>query len=336
MCYFITTIVPENFLKEKTVKTPRGLELTPMENPSVQKRILKNEIQLALTSGGCSCDLYSVQNECDAEEPSQPDYSKKYAKKGWSKAKIARALSSRSQAEDAKPKDDSKKQIPDIVTDYLKEIVQKYGRVTAEGLVESALDKVRIIEELGYDRMVISIKSSDVLMCIRAHELIAEQTDYPLHVGITEAGTVYSGTIKSSVGLGVILAQGIGDTIRVSLTGDPVEEVRVGKRILQTLGLRRGNIEVVSCPTCGRTQIDLISLANNVERLVEGIPLDIKVAVMGCVVNGPGEAAEADLGICGGKGMGLLIRHGEIIRKVPESELLGALEAELRNWIGER
>ena len=178
-----------------------------------------------------------------------------------------------------------------------KEIVQKYGRVTAEGLVESALDKVRIIEELGYDQMVISIKSSDVLMCIRAHELIAEQTDYPLHVGITEAGT---------------------------------------KRILQTLGLRRGNIEVVSCPTCGRTQIDLISLANNVERLVEGIPLDIKVAVMGCVVNGPGEAAEADLGICGGKGMGLLIRHGEIIRKVPESELLGALEAELRNWIGER
>lgn len=217
-----------------------------------------------------------------------------------------------------------------------KEIVQKYGRVTAEGLVESALDKVRIIEDLGYDQMVISIKSSDVLMCIRAHELIAEQTDYPLHVGITEAGTVYSGTIKSSVGLGVILAQGIGDTIRVSLTGDPVEEVRVGKRILQTLGLRRGSIEVVSCPTCGRTQIDLISLANSVERLVEGIPLDIKVAVMGCVVNGPGEAAEADLGICGGKGTGLLIRHGEIIRKVPESELLGALEAELRNWTGER
>jgi (E)-4-hydroxy-3-methylbut-2-enyl-diphosphate synthase len=213
-----------------------------------------------------------------------------------------------------------------------KEIVKKYGRVTAEGLVESALDKVKIIEDLGYDNMVISIKSSDVLMCVRAHELIAEQTTYPLHVGITEAGTVFSGTIKSSVGLGMILGQGIGDTIRVSLTGDPVEEVRVGKRILQTLGLRRGHIEVVSCPTCGRTQIDLISLANSVERLVENIPLEIKVAVMGCVVNGPGEAAEADIGVCGGKGEGLIIKHGKIIRKVPESELLGALEDELLNW----
>ena len=213
-----------------------------------------------------------------------------------------------------------------------KEIVKKYGRVTAEGLVESALDKVKIIEDLGYDNMVISIKSSDVLMCVRAHELIAEQTTYPLHVGITEAGTVFSGTIKSSVGLGMILGQGIGDTIRVSLTGDPVEEVRVGQRILQTLGLRRGHIEVVSCPTCGRTQIDLISLANNVERLVENIPLEIKVAVMGCVVNGPGEAAEADIGVCGGKGEGLIIKHGKIIRKVPESELLGALEDELLNW----
>ena len=213
-----------------------------------------------------------------------------------------------------------------------KEIVRKYGRVTAEGLVESALDKVKIIEDLGYDNMVISIKSSDVLMCVRAHELIAEQTNYPLHVGITEAGTVFSGTIKSSVGLGMILGQGIGDTIRVSLTGDPVEEVRVGKRILQTLGLRRGRIEVVSCPTCGRTQIDLISLANNVERLVENIPLEIKVAVMGCVVNGPGEAAEADIGVCGGKGEGLIIKHGKVIRKVPESELLGALEDELLNW----
>ena len=213
-----------------------------------------------------------------------------------------------------------------------KEIVKKYGRVTAEGLVESALDKVKIIEDLGYDNMVISIKSSDVLMCVKAHELIAEKTRYPLHVGITEAGTVFSGTIKSSVGLGMILGQGIGDTIRVSLTGDPVEEVRVGKRILQTLGLRRGRIEVVSCPTCGRTQIDLISLANDVERLVENIPLEIKVAVMGCVVNGPGEAAEADIGVCGGKGEGLLIKHGKVIRKVPESELLGALEDELLNW----
>ena len=213
-----------------------------------------------------------------------------------------------------------------------KEIVEKYGRVTAEGLVESALDKTRIIEEMGYDRMVISIKSSDVLMCVKAHEIIAEKTDYPLHVGITEAGTVFSGTVKSSVGLGMILGQGIGDTIRVSLTGDPIEEVRVGKRILQTLGLRRGYIEVVSCPTCGRTQIDLISLANSVEKMVEGIPLDLKVAVMGCVVNGPGEAREADLAVCGGVGTGLIMRRGEIIRKVPESELLSALREELENW----
>lgn len=213
-----------------------------------------------------------------------------------------------------------------------KEIVEKYGRVTAEGLVESALGKTRIIEEMGYDRMVISIKSSDVLMCVKAHEIIAEKTDYPLHVGITEAGTVFSGTVKSSVGLGMILGQGIGDTIRVSLTGDPIEEVRVGKRILQTLGLRRGYIEVVSCPTCGRTQIDLISLANSVEKMVEGIPLDLKVAVMGCVVNGPGEAREADLAVCGGVGTGLIMRRGEIIRKVPESELLSALREELENW----
>ncbi len=213
-----------------------------------------------------------------------------------------------------------------------KEIVKKYGRVTAEGLVESALDKVKIIEDLGYDNLVISIKSSDVLMCVRAHELIAEQTRYPLHVGITEAGTVFSGTIKSSVGLGMILGQGIGDTIRVSLTGDPCEEVRVGKKILQTLGLRRGHIEIVSCPTCGRTEIDLISLANNVERLVETIPLEIKVAVMGCVDTGPGEAGEADIGICGGKGEGLIIKQGKVIRKVPESGLLDALKEELENW----
>ena len=183
-----------------------------------------------------------------------------------------------------------------------KELLEKYGGVTAEGLVESALSKVRMIEELGFEQLVISIKSSDVLMCARAHELIAEQTDYPLHIGITEAGTLYSGNIKSAVGLGIILYQGIGDTIRVSLTGDPLEEIKSAKRILKTLGLRKGGIEVVSCPTCGRTQIDLISLANQVETLVEEYPLDdIKVAVMGCVVNGPGEAKEADLGIAGGK-----------------------------------
>lgn len=213
-----------------------------------------------------------------------------------------------------------------------KPLLEKYGGVTAEGLVESALDKVRCIEELGYDRLVISIKSSDVLMCIRAHELLADKTSYPLHVGITESGTVQSGNIKSAVGLGVILYQGIGDTIRVSLTGDPVEEIRSAKLILRTLGLRKGGIEVVSCPTCGRTQIDLIGLANKVEKLVEAYPLSIKVAVMGCAVNGPGEAKEADLGVAGGNGEGLLIRKGQIIRKVPEEKLLEALKEELDHW----
>ena len=214
-----------------------------------------------------------------------------------------------------------------------KELVEKYHGVTAEGIVESALDKVHLIEDMGYDNLVISIKSSDVMMCASAHELIAAKTDYPLHVGITESGTLYSGNIKSAVGLGIILYQGIGDTIRVSLTGDPLEEIRSAKRILKTLGLRKGGIEVVSCPTCGRTQIDLIGLANQVERMVEDIPLDdIKVAVMGCVVNGPGEAKEADIGIAGGKGTGMLIKKGEIVQRMPESELLGALREELLHW----
>ena len=213
-----------------------------------------------------------------------------------------------------------------------KELVEKYNGVTAEGIVESALDKVKIVEDLGYDNLVISIKSSDVMMCAKAHELIAEKCKYPLHVGITESGTVFSGNIKSSVGLGIILSQGIGDTIRVSLTGDPVEEIKTAKLVLRTLGLRKGGIEVVSCPTCGRTQIDLIKLANEVETLVAGIPLDIKVAVMGCIVNGPGEAKEADIGIAGGKGEGLLIKKGEIIKKVPEDQLLATLKEELLNW----
>lgn len=214
-----------------------------------------------------------------------------------------------------------------------KPILQKYGKVTAEGIEESALDKVHMIEELGYDNLVISIKSSDVMMCIRAHELMAEQTKYPLHVGITESGTVYSGNIKSAVGLGVILYQGIGDTIRVSLTGDPVEEIRSAKLILQTLGLRQSGIKVVSCPTCGRTNIDLIGLANRVEQMVTKYDdLNLTVAVMGCVVNGPGEAREADLGIAGGNGEGLLIKKGEIVRKVPEEQLLSALEKELAEW----
>ncbi|OUP83321.1 UNVERIFIED_ORG: 4-hydroxy-3-methylbut-2-en-1-yl diphosphate synthase [Lacrimispora saccharolytica] len=210
-----------------------------------------------------------------------------------------------------------------------KHLIEKYGGVTAEGIVESALDKVSMIERMGYDNLVISIKSSDVLMCVKAHELIAKKTMYPLHVGITEAGTVLSGNIKSAIGLGLILNQGIGDTIRVSLTGNPVEEIKSAKLILRTLGLRKGGVEVVSCPTCGRTQIDLIGLANQVENMVQEYPLDIKVAVMGCVVNGPGEAREADIGIAGGIGEGLLIKKGEVIRKVPEEELLGALKGEL-------
>lgn len=214
-----------------------------------------------------------------------------------------------------------------------KDILEKYGKVTAEGIVKSALDKVRLIENLGYDNMVISIKSSDVMMCARAHEIIAEKTNYPLHVGITEAGTLYSGNIKSAIGLGIILGQGIGNTIRVSLTGEPVEEIKSAKLILKTLGLRKGGISVVSCPTCGRTKIDLIGLANQVETMVSRYDdLNIKVAVMGCVVNGPGEAREADLGIAGGAGEGLLIKHGEVIKKIPEDMLLCALEEELKNW----
>ncbi len=213
-----------------------------------------------------------------------------------------------------------------------KELVEKYHGVTAAGIVESALDKIHMIEEAGYDNLVVSIKSSDVMMCVEAHEKLAAVTGYPLHVGITESGTIISGNIKSSIGLGLILHQGIGDTIRVSLTGDPVEEIKSAKIILRTLGLRKGGIEVVSCPTCGRTCIDLIGLANQVENMVADIPLDLKVAVMGCVVNGPGEAKEADIGIAGGKGEGLLIKKGEIIKKVPESELLGVLRDELLNW----
>ena len=213
-----------------------------------------------------------------------------------------------------------------------KELVEKYHGVTAEGSVESALDKVHLIEDMGYDNLVISIKSSDVLMCVKAHELIAEKTDHPLHVGITEAGTLLSGNIKSAIGLGLILHQGIGDTIRVSLTGDPLEEIKSAKLILRTLGLRKGGIEVVSCPTCGRTKINLIELANQVETMVADIPLDIKVAVMGCVVNGPGEAKEADIGIAGGCGEGLIIKHGEVFKKVPEDELLEALRYELLHW----
>ena len=213
-----------------------------------------------------------------------------------------------------------------------KKYLEKYGAVTPEGLVESALEKTRLIEENGYDNIVISIKSSNVLLCVDAYSLIADRSAYPLHVGITEAGTVVSGNIKSSIGLGLILSRGIGDTVRVSLTGDPVEEVRSAKIILRTLGLRKGGVEVVSCPTCGRTRIDLIGLANRVEKMVMNYDLDIKVAVMGCAVNGPGEAKEADIGIAGGDGEGLLFRKGEIIKKLKEDELLNALKAELESY----
>jgi len=213
-----------------------------------------------------------------------------------------------------------------------KDLVEKYNGVTAEGIVESALANVRIIEDMGYDNLVISIKSSDIVTCAKAHELISEKTSHPLHVGITESGTLFSGNIKSAEGLGIILYAGIGDTIRVSLTGDPVEEIKSAKKILSNLGLRKGGINVISCPTCGRTEIDLISLANKVETLASGYDLNLDLAVMGCVVNGPGEAKEADLGIAGGKGCGLLIKKGEIIRTIPEEQLLDVLKNELDNW----
>lgn len=210
-----------------------------------------------------------------------------------------------------------------------KELLKKYQGVTAEGLVESALHQVSLVEELGYENLVISMKSSDVLMAVKAHELIAEKTQYPLHIGITEAGSLWSGNIKSSIGLGLILYKGIGDTIRVSLTGDPVEEVKTAKLLLKTLGLRKGGIEVVSCPTCGRTEIDLISLVAQVEELVSNYDFSCKLAVMGCAVNGPGEAREADLGIAGGKGEGILMKKGILLRKVPETQLLTELKKEL-------
>lgn len=217
-----------------------------------------------------------------------------------------------------------------------KHLVQKYGGVTAEGLVESALDKIRIVEQYGLKDIIVSIKSSDVMMCIKAYELMVKETDYPLHVGITEAGPLGGGIVKSSVGLGTILYQGIGNTVRVSLTGERVEEVNTAKKILSALGLRKAGIEVISCPTCGRTQIDLITLANQVEELVADYDLDLKVAVMGCVVNGPGEAREADLGVAGGCGEGLLFKKGQILRKMPEDQLLSALKEELDHWEEER
>ncbi|MCQ2523308.1 MAG: flavodoxin-dependent (E)-4-hydroxy-3-methylbut-2-enyl-diphosphate synthase [Lachnospiraceae bacterium] len=213
-----------------------------------------------------------------------------------------------------------------------KELIEKYGHVTAEGLVESALNNAKRIEDMGYDNLVLSLKSTNVLMCAKAHKIIADKTNYPLHVGITESGTVFSGNLKSGIGLGMILSEGIGDTIRVSLTADPVEEIKAAKIVLRTLELRNEGIEVISCPTCGRTKIDLIGLAHKAEELVSDYPYDIKLAVMGCAVNGPGEAKEADLGIAGGNGEGLIFKKGEIVRKVPEDQLFKALKEELDNW----
>ncbi|MBU5488679.1 flavodoxin-dependent (E)-4-hydroxy-3-methylbut-2-enyl-diphosphate synthase [Clostridium sp. MSJ-8] len=210
-----------------------------------------------------------------------------------------------------------------------KHLLEKYGRPTAEALVESALGHVKILEDLDFHDIVISIKSSNVNMMIDSYRLIAEKCDYPLHLGVTEAGTEFKGTIKSSIGIGTLLAEGIGDTIRVSLTADPVREIVVAKEILKSLGLRKDGLEFISCPTCGRTKIDLIGIAQEVEKRLEGIDKDIKVAVMGCVVNGPGEAREADIGIAGGRGEGIIFKKGQIIKKCKEEDLVNELMKEI-------
>lgn len=212
-----------------------------------------------------------------------------------------------------------------------KDLLEKYGQVTPDALIESALRHIKILENLNFNDIIVSIKASSVPMSIKTYECLSEKIDYPIHLGITEAGTVYGGTIKSAVGIGTILAMGIGDTIRVSLTGDPVEEVKAAKEILKSLELRKFGVDFVSCPTCGRTEIDLISIANEVEAQCKNINKDIKVAVMGCVVNGPGEAREADIGIAGGKGLGLIFKKGEVIKKVPENELVTELMKEIEN-----
>lgn len=210
-----------------------------------------------------------------------------------------------------------------------KDLIQKYGGVTPEGLVESALRHVSILEKYHFDDIVISIKASNVPFSVKAYTLLSEKVDYPLHLGITEAGTIYSGSIKSAVGIGAILLNGIGDTIRVSLTGNPVEEIRAAKEILKSVGMLKNGIEFISCPTCGRTQIDLISIANEVEKRCQNINKNLKVAVMGCAVNGPGEARDADIGIAGGKGECLLFKKGEIVKKVPEYQAVELLVKEI-------
>lgn len=209
-----------------------------------------------------------------------------------------------------------------------KELLMKYG-ISEKALVQSALNEISLLERFGFENIVISVKTSSVPMTVKAYEMLSNETDYPLHIGVTESGTPFSGVIKSSVGIGTLLMMGIGDTLRVSLTGNPLEEIRAAKGILNAAGVRSFGAELISCPTCGRTEIDLISLAEKVEREIENIEKPIKVAVMGCMVNGPGEAREADIGIAGGKGEGLIIKKGEIIKKLPEKELLNALMEEI-------
>ncbi|EJP6473339.1 flavodoxin-dependent (E)-4-hydroxy-3-methylbut-2-enyl-diphosphate synthase [Clostridium botulinum] len=210
-----------------------------------------------------------------------------------------------------------------------KDILDKYGKVCPEALVESALQHVTILEKCHFNDIVISIKSSNVMQMIESYRLISEKVNYPLHLGVTEAGTTFRGTIKSSVGIGALLAEGIGDTIRVSITGDPIEEIKIGKEILRSLGYVKEGIEFVSCPTCGRTNIDLISIAEEVEKRLSNCKKNIKVAVMGCVVNGPGEAREADIGIAGGKGEGLIFKKGQVIKKVKEEYIIEELIKEI-------
>jgi len=216
-----------------------------------------------------------------------------------------------------------------------KHLLEKHGGPTPEALVESALGHVHILEEEDFEDIVISVKASQVTTTIQAYQLLAEKSKYPLHVGVTEAGTVWSGSIKSAVGIGTLLAQGIGDTIRVSLTSSPLEEVKVGYQILKSLNLRERGPEIISCPTCGRCQLDLIPIAEEIEKRCQQIDKPLKIAIMGCVVNGPGEAKEADIGIAGGKGEGLLFKKGEIVKKIPENELVQVLWEEIKKNSGQ-
>jgi len=212
------------------------------------------------------------------------------------------------------------------------EILEKYGYPTAEALYESAMKHVKICEKYGFEDIVISVKSTDVRLMIEAYRMIAERTDYPLHLGVTEAGTTRVGTIKSAVGIGTLLAEGIGDTIRVSLTDDPVKEVEVGKEILRSLGLATRNVEIIACPTCGRLEVDLFTITNKLEAAVKDIKKPVKVALLGCVVNGPGEASEADIGIAAGKGVAILYRKGEVVKRIKEEEIVDVLLEEIKNF----